>query len=218
MDGNGSIQVNHWKKKNLQFRLVIKLNNTVENIEMLTLIQQVIGGYIRISLKKKLEDYVLWIVDNRKEVERIIQIFDIYPLLTKRKRAQLIFLKEALKRNDVLWYLKGRNHKYAITMTISYEAPYFNEWFSGFVEAEGYFSIRKKGNHSFSISQKYEKSLFTYIHQYFNITTKIREGKNDIFVIEVYKKSVISMFILHFTQYPLLGEKKCSFDLFKSHF
>jgi cytochrome c oxidase subunit 1 len=35
MDGDGSIQVNHWNHKYLQFRLVIKLKNTKANYNML---------------------------------------------------------------------------------------------------------------------------------------------------------------------------------------
>jgi hypothetical protein len=35
MDGDGSIQVNHWRKKALQYRLVIKLRHCSENVEML---------------------------------------------------------------------------------------------------------------------------------------------------------------------------------------
>ena len=38
MDGEGSIQVNHWNKKYLQYRLVIKLKNLKENYEMLKII------------------------------------------------------------------------------------------------------------------------------------------------------------------------------------
>lgn len=52
MDGDGSIQVNHWRKKNLQYRLIIKLSNLESNYNMLILIAKVIGGTVRISKKK----------------------------------------------------------------------------------------------------------------------------------------------------------------------
>jgi hypothetical protein len=35
MDGDGSIQVNHWHKQSLQYRLVIKLKNLKSNYNML---------------------------------------------------------------------------------------------------------------------------------------------------------------------------------------
>jgi hypothetical protein len=51
MDGDGSIQVNHWRKKSLQFRLVIKLSNLKSNYNMLIEIAKVIGGTVRIISK-----------------------------------------------------------------------------------------------------------------------------------------------------------------------
>lgn len=36
LDGDGSIQVNNWKKKYLQNRIMIKLKKTPSNIKMLT--------------------------------------------------------------------------------------------------------------------------------------------------------------------------------------
>jgi hypothetical protein len=53
MDGDGSIQVNHWKKKYLQYRLIIKLTYTDENLYLLKEITKVIGGYNRIVSCKK---------------------------------------------------------------------------------------------------------------------------------------------------------------------
>lgn len=120
MDGDGSIQVNHWKKKNLQFRLVIKLKNCLSNIKMLKNIQLVVGGYIRITkpTKKINDEFVLWVVDNKMEIERIIKIFDMYPLLTKCKQAQLLFLKQNLEKQDISWYLQERNNKYEIVNSL----------------------------------------------------------------------------------------------------
>ena len=51
MDGDGSIQVNHWRKKNLQFRLIIKLKYDYLNSEMLNIFKRLIGG--RVTYNKK---------------------------------------------------------------------------------------------------------------------------------------------------------------------
>jgi hypothetical protein len=51
MDGYGSIQVNHWRKKSLQYRLIIKLSNFKSNYNMLIEIAKVIGGTVRITSK-----------------------------------------------------------------------------------------------------------------------------------------------------------------------
>ena len=50
MDGDGSIQVNHWKSKSLQYRLVIKLKYCSENLFMLNLIYLYNKNIIRLNL------------------------------------------------------------------------------------------------------------------------------------------------------------------------
>ena len=52
MDGDGSIQVNHLKYKTLQYRLVIKLKNCSENMNMLVLIAKHIGGHVRVAVSQ----------------------------------------------------------------------------------------------------------------------------------------------------------------------
>lgn len=109
MDGDGSIQVNHWQQKSLQFRLVIKLSNIITNYNMLIKIAKVIGGSVRITGKGK---DVIWVVNSRDKVKEIIKIFDSYPLLTSRKICQLEFLKKCLLNNSVEDYLINRNSKF----------------------------------------------------------------------------------------------------------
>lgn len=48
MDGNGNIQVNHWRYKNIQYRLVIKLKYSYENICLCHLLTEFIGGKLNI--------------------------------------------------------------------------------------------------------------------------------------------------------------------------
>lgn len=63
MDGDGSIQVNHWRCQSLQHRLVIKLSNTTSNYKMLIKIAKVIGGSVRITGKGK---DVIWVVNDKE--------------------------------------------------------------------------------------------------------------------------------------------------------
>ena len=74
MDGDGSIQVNHWRKKNLQYRMVIKLSNLESNVKMLMLIKQHFKGHVRIS---KNSQCVLWALDNKKDILEAIKSFDL---------------------------------------------------------------------------------------------------------------------------------------------
>jgi len=275
MDGDGSIQVNHWRKKSLQFRLVIKLSNIISNYDMLIKIALVIGGSVRITGKGLRE--VIWVVNKKETVIEIIKIFDTYPLLTSRKICQLLFLKRCLLENSVDFYLLNRENKYTnqkdiikyfstpvplysvpcspvLVLTIKSTrsagnpAPlrsqlgglkggkgdgranteclnisfyksmlfsnYFKSWLSGFIEAEGCFSIRKNNNHSFSIGQNYDFYLINRIKEYTKSTNIVRNPYGNFYSLEIYKKETLKQIINHFYYYPLLGEKAESLKRF----
>lgn len=228
MDGDGSIQVNHWKSKYLEFRLVIKLSNIITNYNMLIKIAKVIGGSVRITGKTK---DVIWVVNNRETIKEIIKIFNSYPLLTSRKICQLEFLKKYLLNNSesvnnlINNYLSDRNSKYINQPSVINSNPlinfvnfptFFNGWISGFIEAEGCFSIRKKNNHSFSIGQNDDYYLINGIKNFFNIKNiiRIRKPSHNFYFLEVYKKEKLNYIIKHFNNYPLLGEKAQSLKIF----
>lgn len=230
MDGDGSIQVNHWRSKNLQYRLIIKLSYNKYNHNMLLLIKHTIGGNVNIIDNN---NYVIWVVNNKKDIINIIKIFDIYPLLTTNKQSQLDFLKYNLELNDINWYFNNRNNKYKDNeinklniinilnnMKLTNDYSYFNPWLSGFIEAEGCFSIRSKSNnHSFSIGQNDDYYLLEFIKNYFNITNKIRiiyKTNKTFYLLEVYKKSILLEIINHCNINVLLGYKYLSYYKFKT--
>jgi len=213
MDGNGSIQVNHWRKKNLQFRLIIKLKHHFKNIDMLNLIKNNLNGRV----VKQNEEFVLWVVDDKKLIVDIIKIFDKYPPLTSRLHAQLLFLKSCLLHKDIEKYFLERQNKYSIykLSDLTINNNYFKEWLSGFIEAEGCFSLRKNNSHSFSIVQKNEMKLIEFIRIFFDIQSKVRKIKGDVWSIHTYRKSTLINIINHCSNYPLLGEKLLSLEIFK---
>jgi LAGLIDADG endonuclease len=221
MDGDGSIQVNHWRKKSLQYRLIIKLMNLPSNYNMLVNIAKVIGGNVRITGK---DTDVIWVVNNKDTIKDIIKIFDLYPPLTSTKICQLEFLKSCFTENSVHYYLSSRNFKYINKASIiqSFEnnlnaiiyLPYFKVWLSGFIEAEGCFSIRKSNVNSFSIGQKDDLYLIHTIKQFFESTNKVRTKHSSLYTLEIYKKETIQKILNHFYSYPLLGEKTISLQKF----
>lgn len=216
MDGDGSIQVNHWCKQYLQYRLVIKLSNLTSNYNMLIKIAKVIGGSVIITGKGK---DLIWVVNKKETIKEIIKIFDLYPLFTSKKICQLKFLKECMLKNSVDWYLLNRNYKYNDQLSIInsdmfglekgiISLPYyFKGWFSGFVEAEGCFSIRKNNNHSFYIGQNDDIYLISIIKEYFGATNIVRNPYRNFYCLEIYKKETLKRILNHFNNYPLLGEK-----------
>ena len=216
MDGDGSIQVNHWRSKNLQFRLIIKLKNHPANKLMLDLIALDIGGQVKITAKS---DFVLWKCDDRSKIIEILKIFELYPLLTARKTAQLNFMKECLEHRDVAKFFKTRDYKYDNLdfNIINPDVSYFPEWLSGFIEAEGCFSIRNSGSASFSIAQNNEKALLEHIRTYFEISSQVRL-KGQLYILESFRQSMFINIFNHFEIYPLLGEKTISFNLFRKRF
>ena len=201
MDGDGSIQVNHWRKQSLQYRLVIKLSNLISNYNMLIKIAKVVGGSVKITGKGK---DVIWIVNKKETIQEIIKIFDIYPLLTSKKICQLKFLKECILINSVNWYLLNRNNKYnnqqsiinsdifGVKKGIITLPNYFKGWFSGLVEAEGCFSNRKKNNHSFSIGQNDDIYLINIIKKYLGATNIVRNPHRNFYSLEIYKKETLN--------------------------
>ena len=186
MDGDGSVQVNHWRKKGLQYRLVIKLRNDCEkrNISLLEKIQKTIGGGVK---KERSQKNVIWVENHKKKICEIISHFQKYPPLTSRLFFQLQFLKECMKKQDINWYLQNRNKKYEKfpkppTLLLKSKNGYerYKGWISGFIEAKGCFTCRNGSSKfkSFSISQKGEPVLLQQISQFFGSENKARKGVN----------------------------------------
>jgi hypothetical protein len=157
LDGDGSVQVNHHTFKYLQYRMVIKLRNTTANVAMLRLISVVVGGYVRID---PAGDFVMWLADNKETVLSILAILDKYPPLTTRVKCQVAFMRQCLHLNSMQFYLENRNSKYLhayvpLDPAAVQSLPYFRAWLSGFIEAEGCFTLRANSSNrlGFSIGQ-----------------------------------------------------------------
>jgi hypothetical protein len=156
----------------------------------------------------------------------MIKIFDKYPPLTSRLFCSLSFLKSCIVHKDVNIYLSTRNLKYSNQNKIIQSRleenlvtnNYFNSWLSGFIEAEGCFSIRKNNYAYFSIAQMNDIYILHQIKIYFNATNKIRKPYKDkqLYSLEIYKKDSLQKIIDHCEDYPLLGDKYNSLLKFKN--
>lgn len=219
MDGNGNIQVNHFRKKSLQYRFIIKLNYDKLNYNMLIEITKVIGGFVLILNKNNKE--VVWVVNNIDTIHNCIKIFENYPPLTSRLICQLNFLKVCLADISVEKYLIERNLKYNNQSNIinnlnnNFIIPnYFSPWLSGFIEAKGCFKIKEKGNHSFLIIHSDDYYLLNSIKNFFLLSVRVKNPSKAFYSLEIFKKESLINIISHCKLYPLLGNKSKSLDLF----
>lgn len=126
IDGTGTFQVNprlRRRKKNLQYRLVVKVAEKPYNYEMLYMIAKVYGGRVIRTIdtnNKKIENsYVQWVIDSNTLRTSIVPLLEQYPPLTTRVRLQYEFIKTCLKGISMKNYFSIRNSKYDIRSTIT---------------------------------------------------------------------------------------------------
>ena len=135
IDGDGSLQVNHWRNKILQFRLVVKLSDKLFNYEMLCLIASVYGGNVQRVAKGK---YIIWSVNDKATFRNtILPLFHKYPPLTSRMHLQLEFFRKFLENPDLSLYFQVRNAKYNnrnnVLPLFTSIPDYFTNWLAGFI-------------------------------------------------------------------------------------
>jgi hypothetical protein len=230
LEGDGTITVDKTKNR-IRIRIMIALKNLPENVSMLNLIKKEIGGTVRIERADK---YVVWFAGNSKDLNRVFSILYKYPLLTSRKICQFNFALDCMLHNDVLLldnFLERRNDKYNNQLEIikqkskdinPFLIPYFPEWLSGFIEAEGHFKLLRYPtggvrSRQFTIGQNNDKYILEMIRLFFESNNKIRKLKNGNSLFNYYRIDVGGMrsnkkIYEHFKQYPLLGYKKVSYD------
>lgn len=173
IDGDGSLQVNHWRYKILQFRLVVKLADKPINYEMLCIIASIYGGNVRRVQKEG--GYVIWTVNDKKTFTRtILPLFSKCAPLTSRMHLQLQFFLVFFNDPNVDLYFKLRDSKYIDREKVSplfNKAPsYFSDWLGGFIESEGSFVNRSSGGSSFSIAQNHDYYLIEAIRDFYGVS------------------------------------------------
>jgi hypothetical protein len=223
IDGDGSLQVNHWQRKSLQYRLVVKLAHKPYNLEMLSRIAAVYGGKVRVvgfAKNKRTElESVQWTIDDSYTIKTVIvPLLTQYPPLTSRVALQLAFVIKALKGMTIDEYFASIKGKYddrasLISPVLANNYPsYFGSWLAGFIEAEGSFSIRKTKNViTFSVSQLNDLYLIEAIRAFFDqnhltISAKTQKSGKILYELSVGSLAGITAVIKH-CQPLLLGYK-----------
>ncbi len=176
LEADGTISCSLIRKSTIFVRIVISVKNLPENLSMLTKIRECIGG--RVIIERK-ESYVTWIATNHKDLAKVFVVLAKYPLLTARKQCQLEFAKNCLLKRDLGNFNTDRDNKYKNKFLLLEDLSkrdlpsYFAPWLSGFIEAEGNFSLifNEKGHlrkSAFTIGQNDELHILKGIKSYFN--------------------------------------------------
>ena len=211
------------------------MKNLKSNERMLRILKGVIGG--RVVIERD-ENYVTWYLTNKGDIDKIMEILNKYPLLSARKRCQLIFAKrfrggnvmmnreDFLKLRGEMYKDKGEMLEWEEGRTIS-GLSYFPGWLSGFIEAEGHFKLVLKKNKKsinssqFIIGQNEERHIMRGILRYLKredikiIEVKTREEGVIHYRINVGGKELRERLYRHFERYPLLGDKRDKFEAWK---
>lgn len=227
LEGDGTITVDWQKSGTPRVRIVISLANKLENFEMLTLIKKVLKGRVMIERNN---EYVTWIISDKKGVLNILKIIEKYGLLTQRKYCQYMFAKHCLENNSFLIeneFKKLRDNKYNVNLDLQIkkeiiDTEFFKGWLSGFIEAEGNFFLVLSNTYgiqssNFNIGQKNDYKILELIRDYFKSNTLISKDKKlykkKLFYYRFYlfNKNSRKLLFNHLNNYPLLGEKRTSY-------
>jgi LAGLIDADG endonuclease len=224
LEGDGSIQVNHWKKRYLQFRIVIKLKNSPANYLMCAKLVEELK-IMNLHVRK---DKLVLVEDHAFKLKRIMALIEAHGLLLTHRRRQYAFFRYCflnnvryseysyIKQNDTSWF--GYTCIDDIESTEFLQLPHWSNWLCGFTEAEGCFCIRANGTFSFSIAQKDGFEILTAIKTMFNLPNRIRANAKVHFLETYgYKNLVkITSFFMSANQVGLLGQKKLQLNTFKA--
>ncbi len=230
LEGDGSVIVRKNRNSQVYGSFEISLKYLKNNIYMLKIISKVIGGRIYYEKKQNIIIKVKWVAISKKDFNNCCVILSKYPFLTSRKICQLSHLKKCLINKDWDYHVKNRVFKYqTVCAKIDYYnnffilPDYFNSWLSGFIEAEGCFRFRNSMPTSFYISQNSDYYILNAIKQFFHENHKIGINKDNKSVKVHYRislsgKKFIKKLINHLIKFPLFGEKKKQFLLWKQEF
>lgn len=156
-------------------------------------------------------------------LEKIIPIFDRYPMLTSKKYDYFRF-KDALIKNikfsDLLPYysrdIASMEDKSTVESILN--STHFSAWLIGFIESEGSFSTYKPTGRnnleaSFNLAQTNGKLIITAISKYLNFTQSINTNNKNSYSIKVASvQSILNViFFMQNAPVKLLGYKKIQY-------
>jgi len=228
-DGDGCFWFGQNKNKSWDFSF--KIAQSSYNSKML--------AYIKKNLKigsityDKRSDSVQYRIRNTNSLKTIINIFDKYPLLSRKafdfeifKKALIIQEQNPANKDVLLWELKNTKipDNYVnptINSNINNSFIPHNQWITGFMEAEGSFYLTKKDQkricHGIGITQKHDKYLLSYVKKALDINANVRWNKAGFWSLDsTSKKSILKA--ISFFHKKLRGMKSLEFKVWSSSY
>lgn len=242
LEGDGTISVSSPGPNHVKVRFVISIKNLKENIIMLMLVQEVLGGTVKIERKAQ---YVTWIAISKNLIQDLIKLLEKYPLLTTRKQCQLKFAVKCIENNTRSFVVENRAFMYHSQKDMidyndkNFAVPfYYGPWLSGFIESEGNFRFLKDKRRNmqvsgrFNIGQNFDHYIIKSIRDYFGGTAEVRAvvfkkeftkktellGEIKHYCVEMGSKSAKNAIFSHFNKYPLLGHKRVTYNEWHNFF
>ena len=202
IDGDGSLLVN----KNGYATIEITLHE--RDVQTLYKIKDLLQGKVNSRVKTKA---YRWRINNYNLLLNIYINLNS-KLLTENKYLQLCKFYIALTNN----YNSSKSKKILeaagfAELTIpklssSVESSIKSGWLSGFIDAEGYFSIRNKYTLTISISQK-NKLILEKIQEVIKIGNIYLDTSNNVYSLVISDLQGIKYLLSYFKQYPLQTSK-----------
>ena len=201
IDGGGSLLVN----KNGYATIEITLHE--KDIKTLYKIKKLLQGKVNSRVKTKA---YRWRINNYKLLLNIYINLNS-KILSEDKYLQLCKFYIALKNNynssKSQQILEGINQELTIPkLSSSVESSIKSGWLSGFIDAEGYFSIRNKYTLTISISQK-NKLILEKIQEVIKIGNISLDTSNNVHSLVISDLQGIKYLLSYFNQYPLQTSK-----------
>lgn len=224
LEGDGSIQVNHWRKKALQFRIVIKLKYDEITYNMCADLRDALG-FMNLHVRN---NNIILVEDHRNKLKRFIQCVERNRLLVTHRRYQYAFFIYCfqnrityseyitIKQHGASWPPYQNIKPYTVDQLLA--QPHWPNWVCGFTEAEGCFCVRSNGSLSFSIAQKKDAHLLHAIKKFFQIPNIVRNSQQQIYVVETYRTAVLTFIVNYFCGREcvgLLGIKRKQLEIFR---
>lgn len=128
LDGDGILSTSGKSSNCVIVRFSIALKNLRDNVIMLLLIQEVVGGTVRINRQDK---YVTWVATKKEIIQKLFLILDDYPLLTTRKQCFLQFAKDCIASNTATFVNANRalmfnnQHNLINSYEVNFLKPYY---------------------------------------------------------------------------------------------